>query len=197
MRDNDTLDPRAIIDDAETALEGGHVTETLALIAQLNPPVRAVASRLDRRRKKNPLKLSNKDNNMARYLIIPLILIVALAAVLLYVGGEEMARLDMLGKNYEMTLQKAIIALAVCIGFIIALWSLALWFVRMPGRVKTGFGRKRESNGLDAVEQALLAGEAGDGDRARKKAKRAHELLGRPALTALISAKGCRGLRRK
>ena len=126
---------------------------------------------------------------MARYLVIPLILIVALAAVLLYVGGEEMARLDMLGKTYEMTLQKAIIALAVCIGFIIGLWSLALWFVRMPGRVKTGFGRKRESNGLDAVEQALLAGEAGDGDRARKKAKRAHELLGRPALTALISAK--------
>ena len=44
VRDNDALDPRTIIAQAETALEGGHVTETLTLIAQLNPPVRAVAS---------------------------------------------------------------------------------------------------------------------------------------------------------
>jgi HemY protein len=35
----------------------------------------------------------------------------------------------------------------------------------------------------------VIAGEAGDGDRARRKAQKAHELLDRPALTELVSAK--------
>ena len=126
---------------------------------------------------------------MARYLIIPLILIVALAAVLLYVGGAEMISVDLLGKTYETKLQFALLALSVFIGLIIGLWSLLVWLWRMPGRMKSGFGRKRHNHGLDAVEQALLAGASGDGDRALKKAKKARELLSRPALTALISAK--------
>ncbi|MEE9272591.1 MAG: heme biosynthesis HemY N-terminal domain-containing protein [Robiginitomaculum sp.] len=126
---------------------------------------------------------------MARYLIVPLVLILALAALLLYVGSSEIVTLDILGKTYKTKLQVTIIGISVCIGIIIGLWSLAVWLWRLPTRMKTGFGRKREQNGLNAIEDAILAGENGDADKALKKAKRAHDLLQRPALTALISAK--------
>ena len=126
---------------------------------------------------------------MVRFLIIPLILIVALVSALLYVGDAEMVSLNLLGKTYEMTLQKAILALTICIGLIIGLWSLLIWLWHLPQRVKTGFGRKRSTNGLDALEDALLATETGNTDRARKQARRAGELLKRPALTRLVAAK--------
>ena len=126
---------------------------------------------------------------MSRYLIPPLLIILALAGLLLYVGGSEMLSLTVLGKTYETKLQIAILLLFGAVIGIILLWSALVWAWRLPKRVKTGYGRMRSTNGLDAIEDALIAGEAGDGERARKRARRASELLGRPALSALVSAK--------
>ena len=134
---------------------------------------------------------------MARRLILPLILLLALIGALLYVGSDKWLQISLLpeaattsSKNdFAISAQLAIVAACLGIVSIIVLWSLFLWVWRLPNRVKTGYGRKRESNGLLAVEEALIAGEAGDSDRARRKAQKASELLTRPALTGLVSAK--------
>lgn len=134
---------------------------------------------------------------MARYLIFPLVLILILVGALAYAGNEKWVEIALLASEsatnpqeaINISLQAAILGLAAFITSIIVLWSLCVWLWRLPKRVKYGFGRKREVNGLEALEDALLAGEAGDGDKARKYARRAHELLSRSALSALVSAK--------
>lgn len=134
---------------------------------------------------------------MARRLILPLILLLALIGTLLYVGADKWVQVSILpesattsgANNFAISLQAAIVAACLGVVALIVLWSLFLWVWRLPTRVKTGYGRKRETNGLNAVEEALIAGEAGDSDRARRKAQKARELLGRPALTELVSAK--------
>ena len=134
---------------------------------------------------------------MARRLILPLILLLTLIGGLLYVGSDKWLQISILpeastttsANDFAISLQAAIVAACLGIVSIIVLWSLFTWMWRLPNRVKSGYGRKRESNGLLAVEEALIAGEAGDSDRARRKAQKARELLGRPALTDLVSAK--------
>ena len=134
---------------------------------------------------------------MARRLILPMILLISLIGGLLYVGSNKWLQVSILPKaattsgpdEFAISLQAAIVAACLGVVSIIVIWSLFLWVWRLPSRVKTGYDRKRESNGMLAVEEALIAGEAGDTDRARRKALKAHELLQRPALTELVSAK--------
>ena len=127
---------------------------------------------------------------MARYLILPLVLLLALAGLLFWIGNEPKVTVQVMDYNpLELSLQIVILGAVGLVAAIIGLWSLIMWMWNLPSRVKTGFGRKRQTHGLDAIEQALLASEAGDGTGALKKAARAHDLLGRPALTGLINAK--------
>lgn len=130
---------------------------------------------------------------MARWLILPLILLVALVGLLAYVGSERVIQFELLPTSPDsgrfISVQAALVLSAAIVLGIILLWSLLTWMWRLPTRMKKGMGRRRGEHGLDAVEQALLAVESGDGVAALKKAKKASELLDRPALTALISAK--------
>ncbi len=130
---------------------------------------------------------------MARRLILPLILLVVLVGLLAYVGSQRGILFEFLPQRPEtgnfISLQAAIIAVTLIVLGIIAMWSLVLWLRRLPTRMIKGVGRRREEQGLGAVEQALLAIEAGDGALALNKAKKANYLLERPALTALIFAK--------
>ncbi len=130
---------------------------------------------------------------MARRLILPLILLLALAAVLIYVGGDQVVRFEVLPEQPEqgrfISMQAVIIFSALVVISIVLLWSILVWVWKLPRRMKSQIGRKREDRGLEAIEQVLLATEAGDAAGARKKAKQAKGLLNRPALTALISAR--------
>lgn len=134
---------------------------------------------------------------MAKRLILPLILTLMIIAGLLYVGSQRWVQISILAtepslspdQGLAMSLQSAILFACLAVVAVIVLWSLVVWLWRLPSRMKSGFGRKRETNGLDAIEEALVAGEIGDGIRARRRAHKAHELLSRPALTGLISAK--------
>jgi len=130
---------------------------------------------------------------MARRLILPLILLVVLAGLLIYVGGQRGILFEFLPERPLtgdfISLQAAIVGSTAIVIGIIALWSLVMWMRRLPTRVVKGMGRRRGAQGLDAVEQALLAIESGDGAKALKKAKKATDLLERSTLTALISAK--------
>ncbi|PHR92970.1 MAG: heme biosynthesis protein HemY [Robiginitomaculum sp.] len=132
---------------------------------------------------------------MARYLILPLILILGLLGLLVYVGDARWVQITLLENEpasvagIGLSLRAAIIGAVGLVASVIILWSLGAWLWRLPKRMKTGFGRQRQINGLDALEESLLAGEAGDGERARKQAKRVRDLLDRPALSAIVSAK--------
>jgi len=130
---------------------------------------------------------------MARRLILPLILLVVLAGLLAYVGGQRGILFEFLPEQPPtgdfISLQAAIVGGAAIILSIVALSALVFWVRRLPNRMLKGMGRRRGEQGLDAVEQALLAIESGDGAKALKRAKKASDLLDRPSLTALISAK--------
>jgi len=130
---------------------------------------------------------------MARRLILPLILLVVLAGLLAYVGGQRGILFEFLPEQPTtgdfISLQAAIVGGAAIILSIVALSALVFWVRRLPNRMLKGMGRRRGEQGLDAVEQALLAIESGDGAKALKRAKKASDLLDRPSLTALISAK--------
>ncbi len=130
---------------------------------------------------------------MARRLILPLILLVVLVGLLAYVGGQRGIAFEFLPEQPQkgdfISLQAIIVGVAATVLSIIALWSLVIWVKLLPNRMIKGIGRRRGEQGLDAVEQALLAIESGDGSKALKKAKKASELLERSTLLALISAK--------
>ncbi len=136
---------------------------------------------------------------MARRLILPLLLLIALAGLLFYVGSERgilfdsVARMpekqDMSETEIFVSLQIIFALIAAAIVTTIVIWSLLTWLWRLPKRVKKGVGRRRGEQGLAAIEQALLAVESGDGAAALRKAKKAADLLDRPVLTSLISAK--------
>lgn len=130
---------------------------------------------------------------MARRLILPLILLVVLAGLLIYVGGQRGISFEFLPEKPPtgdfISLQAAIIGSTAMFIAIIALWSLVIWMRRLPNRMIKGIGRRRAEQGLGAVEQALLAIESGDGVKALKRAAKATELLDRTTLTVLISAK--------
>jgi uncharacterized membrane-anchored protein len=93
---------------------------------------------------------------MARRLILPLILLLALIGGLLYVGADKWLQISILpeasttsGTNdFAISLQAAIVATCLGIISIIVLWSLFTWMWRLPNRVKTGYGRDcRRSRG--------------------------------------------------
>ncbi len=69
------------------------------------------------------------------------------------------------------------------------LWRGGGWLVGLPGQVRRAAKRARAQRGYDALERALIASAAGDGGRARRQAARAGELLDRPLLTRVISAR--------
>lgn len=134
---------------------------------------------------------------MAKRLIPPLIILLVLVGALVYVGSTRWVELRILPAKpdeisnalFAMSLQASVLLLTGVIAAVIALWSLFLWIWRLPRKMKTGIGRRRKENGLEALEQALIAAETGANDKALKKARKAHELLNRPALTHLISAR--------
>lgn len=135
-----------------------------------------------------------------KYLTIPLLLLLTLIGILLFVGDAQWVQVSLLShapdqadaltqNEFSLSLQLMILVAVCSVIGLLLLWSLGWWAWRLPRRVKTGFGRKRAGNGLEAIEEALLSSESGDGVRAQKQAKRARELLSRPALTDLVSAK--------
>ncbi|HHL42385.1 MAG TPA: heme biosynthesis protein HemY [Hellea balneolensis] len=134
---------------------------------------------------------------MAKRLIPPLIALLLLVGALVYVGSTRWVELRILpAKPQEisdallaMSLQAGVLFLTGAVLAIVALWSLIVWLWRLPRKMKSGLGRRREANGIEALEQSLLAAESGQVERARKKAKKAHELLEKPALTHLVFAR--------
>ncbi len=132
---------------------------------------------------------------MRNYLIAILILVALLAGVLLYVGDDSTLRVVSSGApsifdfgDQTISWRRAIIYFVFGTIGLLALWSLAGWLVRLPGRLKSGVGLRRREQALEAMEEALLAGAEGDSDRARRRAERVRKLVKSKALGHMISA---------
>lgn len=126
---------------------------------------------------------------MARKLILPLIFLIAIAALLIYIGNTRQFAVEIGGKRVESTLQMAAIFLIATQVIILGVWALILWVRRLPQKLKKGLGKKRADTGLSSLEAALIACEAGDGARAQRRAEKASALLERPNLAAYVKAK--------
>jgi len=132
---------------------------------------------------------------MTKYAIAFLVFFAALAALLLYIGsGPELvisSATDRAFLNFgeiRLPWQWAIGLLTFAVLTIIALWSFLTWLWHLPTRMKSGMGMRRRNKALDAMEEALIAGAAGDQSRARKKAEKARTLIGSKDLGHMISA---------
>ena len=125
---------------------------------------------------------------MIRFVVLPLVLLLALAAGWIWIGPEREVALVYDGTSYGMELRNALVLGVAVMAAIIALWSLLSWLWRLPRRVRSGLGLRRRNQALEAMEDALLAGAAGDVALARDKAARARKLVESPRLGHIVSA---------
>ncbi|MEL7232413.1 MAG: heme biosynthesis HemY N-terminal domain-containing protein [Pseudomonadota bacterium] len=132
---------------------------------------------------------------MTKYLITILVFIAILAGLLLWVGDDATLMLTSTAQTgpfahppIELTWQAVILLCAAFTLGIIALWSILLWFWRLPRRLKSGVGMRKRNRAIDAMEDALIAGAEGNIDRARKASARVRELAGSTDLGHIISA---------
>ena len=125
---------------------------------------------------------------MIRYVVIPLLIVIALIAGWIWIGPGEEVSLVYRGVSYGMDLRNALLALAAAVAAIIAVWSLVVWLWQLPGRIKSGLGLRRRDQALHAMEDALLAGAEGNPELARKKAERARKLIESERLGRIVSA---------
>ncbi len=123
--------------------------------------------------------------------LVAAIFLIALGAVLaIWLASDPgSAQIAFQGWVVETSFTALAVAL-VLLGLVLALlWRGAGWLIGLPGAVRRTAARMRAQRGYDALERALIASAAGDGARARRQSARAGELLDRPLLTRVISAR--------
>lgn len=131
---------------------------------------------------------------MTKYVIAVLVFVAALAGVLLYIGEASQLLItsmsDRPALNFESRIswRFAIVALTVITITLFVLWAFLGWLVRLPGQLKSGVGKRRRTQALEAMEEALIAGSEGDASRARRKSEKARSLIASPALGRMVSA---------
>ena len=134
-------------------------------------------------------------STLVRYLIMALIFAVAVAVVMIYIGGERFLILEAVDKSverpqdgYKVSLQAVFLGAIVTTLAIIALWSCVRMLIDIPSRLRSGVSKRKRGQALEAMEDALIAASAGDAGQARKKAARARALIDRPALGQIVAA---------
>lgn len=96
---------------------------------------------------------------------------------------------EFLGVHMEMSFVLAAAGLFVFTFIMfVGIWAIyKLW--TSPDKFKNLYARRRKEQGFDALERALIASAAGDGETAVRQAARADALLDRPALSRLLAAR--------
>ena len=126
---------------------------------------------------------------MFRTVIIPLVIVAALIALWIALGPGDPVTLnwgDSVVGPYEA--RTVIFGAIVALVALVTLWTLIVYLWQLPKRFRTGRSLRRRDQALGALEDALLAGAAGDPDRARKEAERARQLVGSDRLGHLVAA---------
>jgi HemY protein len=115
------------------------------------------------------------------------LLTAALGAFLALNPGR--ASFEFLGVQTEMPFVVAAGGVILFAFLMLVLWWAIYLLWTSPDKVKGFMGRRRREQGYDALEKALIASAAGDGEAAVRQAARADALLDRPALSHLLAAR--------
>jgi HemY protein len=126
--------------------------------------------------------------------MIRLILAVAFAVLTAALGAflalnPGRATFEFLGTRMEMPFVLAAGGTILFAFALLVVWWAIYMLWTSPDKVKTFLTRRRREQGYDALERALIASAAGDGEAAVRQAARADALLERPALSRLLAAR--------
>lgn len=126
---------------------------------------------------------------MIRLILAVTAAILAAAAGAFFAQNPGTASFEFLGWRAELPFVLAaggLILLAFL--FLVLWWGIYLAWTS-PDKMKAYLSRRRREQGYDALEKALIASAAGDGEAAVRQAARADALLERPALSRLLAAR--------
>jgi HemY protein len=126
--------------------------------------------------------------------MIRLILAVAFAVLTAALGAflalnPGRATFEFLGTRMEMPFVVAAGGTILFAFLVLVVWWGVYMLWTSPDKVKAFLTRRRREQGYDALERALIASAAGDGEAAVRQAARADALLERPALSRLLAAR--------
>ncbi|WP_375547694.1 heme biosynthesis HemY N-terminal domain-containing protein [Oceanicaulis alexandrii] len=123
-------------------------------------------------------------------LILTVILCVLTAMLAVFLTlNPGVVTIDFLGMNAQAPFALALGALLVATFLLVVAWWIIAKLWAAPDAWKRFSLRRRRDQGFDALERALIASAAGQGDLAVRQASRAEALLDRPALSRLLAAR--------
>ncbi len=92
------------------------------------------------------------------------------------------------GRELEISVFHAVIALAVLLGVVVLLWSILRQLVASPAAISGIFRRRQQKRGIDALSTGIIAVGAGDQELATRYAAQARRALPHEPLTDLLRA---------
>lgn len=126
---------------------------------------------------------------MIRLIItIALCVLTAIAAVWLTLNPGT-ANFEFLGWQAQTSFALAMGILLIATFLLVVVWWLVVKIWTAPDSFRKFQLRRRRESGFDALERALIASAAGQGELAVRQAARADALLDRPALSRLLAAR--------
>lgn len=104
--------------------------------------------------------------------------------------ADQPGSVSMVWGSYIIDTSVAVLAIAVGAVAVLTALTYRTWlFVRRtPATIRGAWKNRRQDRGYRALTKGMVAVAAGDGDEARRQARRAEELLNEPPLTMLLSA---------
>ncbi|WP_421789631.1 heme biosynthesis protein HemY [Hyphobacterium sp.] len=126
---------------------------------------------------------------MIRLIFVVAAIIAACALTWFLTLNPGSVEIDFLGAQWRMhfALALAVLLLGTFFLFVVVWGIFILWTA--PDRFTRFQTRRRKEKGFDALENALIAAAAGEGEVAVRQAARADALLDRPALSRLLAAR--------
>lgn len=126
---------------------------------------------------------------MIRLILAVVAAILAAAAGAFFALNPGTASFEFLGWRAELPFVLAAGGLILFAFLFLVLWWGIYLAWTSPDKMKAFLSRRRREQGYDALEKALIASAAGDGEAAVRQAARADALLERPALSRLLAAR--------
>lgn len=126
---------------------------------------------------------------MIRLILVVIVIIIASALSVFLTLNPGSVSFRFLGIEGQMPFALAMGLFLVATFAILVAWRLILGLWTAPDKFRQFNLRRRKEKGFDALENALIAAAAGEGEIAVRQAARADALLDRPALSRLLAAR--------
>lgn len=137
-----------------------------------------------------PFKFPNlKIPGIIKFVLLFLVIAAAAATGWFFAMNPGRAVFEFLGYRMEVPFVIGIGLLIITTFLIFLLIWAGYLAVTSPEKFRAFLARRRTEQGYDALERALIASAAGDGETAVRQAARADALLERPALSGLLAAR--------